>query len=564
MIEPSVGPRGARALGAVAVGLLTLHLALGWMLRAPALGAGHDDAVYLLLGRGLFDLSYRSYWIVGAPTATQYPPVYPALLAISGATAPGGFPHGVALNLLLSTAALGIFTALAWRWSPVAAVSALAIAAVNPALLGMAGRVASEPAFGLFLYLTLWCAVVKPDRWYLGLLAALAAAFSRSIGVAVVAGLFIYWLSQRRWRPAAWMAMVGGLTLGSWFVRAALAPGQLPGQSYLADAQLGLKGPQKRQRALLPAPAPAPAGGDTTKAVQPPSTKRPVENALLRTVGAVLRRVRSNISHYATRDIPSVFFVPTLPGTIIDNVLWLVVLIGLGGAGAVALGRANLIGPIVAGCYFAILFVWPYVLERFLIPVIPMIALVLAEGARHAFGRIARWLGPATAAAIAVVLTATGLAQDRRAFAERAACDRLRPYRSKGCFERVEFGFLQVVADVDRLTPPEAALLTPKAASVYYLIGRRAVGERFAGTLDPDQLDGYLRRQGADYVLVSQIHSDQATIAEILRARCREWQVIASRGDGGSILLRRGEPGVMPSACEPLAKTNFTRPPPDR
>src|SRR5690242_18278500 len=85
-----------------AAGLLAIHAALAWWLRAPAVSTGHDDAIYLLLGRDLLHGSYRNFWLIGAPAHGLYPPLYPAALAVTGASGEHGFPIAVLLGLALS------------------------------------------------------------------------------------------------------------------------------------------------------------------------------------------------------------------------------------------------------------------------------------------------------------------------------------------------------------------------------------------------------------------------------------------------------------------------------
>src|SRR5882672_8450368 len=85
-----------------AVGLLAVHAALAWWLRAPAISTGHDDAIYLLLGRDLLRGSYRNFWLTGAPFHGLYPPLYPALLAVTGGGGEHGFPLAIALNVIVS------------------------------------------------------------------------------------------------------------------------------------------------------------------------------------------------------------------------------------------------------------------------------------------------------------------------------------------------------------------------------------------------------------------------------------------------------------------------------
>ena len=77
--------------------LLTVHAILAWMHRVPGLTTEHDDAWYLVLARALRQFSYAELPIVGTPPHAMYPPGYPALLALFGATGPESVSLAVAV-----------------------------------------------------------------------------------------------------------------------------------------------------------------------------------------------------------------------------------------------------------------------------------------------------------------------------------------------------------------------------------------------------------------------------------------------------------------------------------
>src|SRR5262245_59531221 len=69
----------------VAATMVMLHLVLAWLRRAPSLTTMNDDAYYILLARALRAFEYRELFIVGSPIHAQYPPAYPAVLALISA-----------------------------------------------------------------------------------------------------------------------------------------------------------------------------------------------------------------------------------------------------------------------------------------------------------------------------------------------------------------------------------------------------------------------------------------------------------------------------------------------
>jgi hypothetical protein len=190
--------------------LLLLHAALAWLVRVPALTTGNDDSVYLLLGRALRDFHYVQLHVVGTPAEAQYPPLYPALLGIVSALGGERLDLLLAANIGLSVVGLGLLYAAVRRQAPWVAVLGLALLAINPDLLRLAGGLRSEPLLiALVSAVLLLSGRAAPSRWDLAGAgaAAIGAALARSAGVTVVAALVLTWLATGRIRAAAWLVV---------------------------------------------------------------------------------------------------------------------------------------------------------------------------------------------------------------------------------------------------------------------------------------------------------------------------------------------------------------------
>jgi hypothetical protein len=175
--------RGAVALppwaAAATVGLVTLGVAMA-VVRPYVIGAFHDDAIYVILGRALASgAGYRYLHLPGTPHATHYPPGYPALLAILWRVAPQ-FPDNVLLFERANACLLGVAGAVGYtlvrRCTQLRAPWAAAVAIVGTATvpsLALATVILSE---SLFLAVLLGALVASeavvapaspeaPDRW---------------------------------------------------------------------------------------------------------------------------------------------------------------------------------------------------------------------------------------------------------------------------------------------------------------------------------------------------------------------------------------------------------------
>ncbi len=96
--------------------------------------------------------------------------------------------------------------------------------------------------------------------------------------------------------------------------------------------------------------------------------------------------------------------------------------------------------------------------------------------------------------------------------------------------------------------PADAILLTPKAATLTLLTGRRTVHELYAASLTPDALLPHLDRLGVSHVLLSRVHADQRAIARDLLPACDAFRVLATAGDE-ALLLARQPAGAEARAC---------------
>lgn len=526
------------ALGA-AVLLLGLHAWLAWTMRIPAITTGGDDASLLTLARALREGSYRELWTVDTPIHAMYPPGFPSLLALIGATEVNALSRAIALNIAASVTALALAAVLAGRITPWLGVATLAVLAPNPALVDAAGRAMSEPVFTALLLATLVTLATGPHssrRFAVAGVCAIAAALTRSIGVALIAAVVLDAMLAARWRSAAALSVAAALTVGAWFAWTLRAPAAAPGSSYVADAVYVPPAPPSGSPSGPRAPA-AEGIGSTASAPTPPTFA-----ALL------LDRTSRNVPGYLTRAVPVVLAQPSTPDTPADNVLGLVVLLGLGAAGTAWLLRRQRAMLLTLATYASILAVWPYLVARFLVPVLPLIVLVLLVGAWRLGGRLGgvRWQGPALAAATAVLALVTFTPTMTR-LREVAGCDRsAEATRTIGCVSEPQRDFFAAVAALDSLAAPQQSgadspvILTAKPSTVFVLTGLRSVRQTTAlEQSDPDAFLAWLRAQHVDLVLLSHVHIGQWGLSPMLRARCGAFEVLRTYPTHATVLRVR-------------------------
>jgi hypothetical protein len=517
-------PHGAR-LTVLAVALLLIaHAVLAWLAGPSGIETGGDDARYLLLGQALRHFSYVDYWQLGWPAHSLYPPVYPLLLALWSLVAGSGFDAQIVLSILLSVASLGAAYLLASRYlDPRIALVALAALAFNPALVARAGTVASEMPYALWSVLAL-LALLGPPTTRSAVLAvafALLAALTRTAGATLVAALALALLLQRRYRSVLWTGVAAAPTLGAWLLWTLIAPGKFVGVSYVADA---LTTVQRHQGAGL--------------------------------VATLARRLVANGTGYAVSVINTILPYPNIPGTRIDNWVWLLLAsAGLAGGMVAAWRRWQ---PVVLYLllYAALLLVWPWRMDRFLEPVallcIPLWLYGLWTIARTA--RLFRALP--VALALCGVVVATGAWYSAGMVKTRLDCGRApAPPGPNRCLYPAEQDWMAAVRWVRDSTPTDAVVLTAKSGPFYYYAHRETLSFAAATALPPGRLVEYVFGQGGRYIVLTTVTlTERARLAERVAASCRALAVAAEFSPQAYVLrLRDARDVAGPNACAAVA-----------
>jgi hypothetical protein len=213
----------------IVAGLASLVLILGyWRMVPQVCGTFHDDAIYVITAKALAqDQGYRLIFLPQAPIQTKYPILYPALLAMVWKLWPA-FPANLLLmkwlTLVCGAATVGLFYLYVIRFGyfsrTSAAISAL-ICAASPIFIYFATQTLTEIPFALLVILALWSfdaqmeePVSKRSRqFYVGILLALPF-LCRSLGLTLVlAALFI---QHCHGRPLRWMALGMAIVMGPW------------------------------------------------------------------------------------------------------------------------------------------------------------------------------------------------------------------------------------------------------------------------------------------------------------------------------------------------------------
>lgn len=570
------------AIWAIAAGLLALHAALAWYLRTPGIGTGNDDAVYLLLGRALRQWSYSDLFYVGSPTEAQYPPLYPAFLAMIGGLFGERLSLFVAANIVLSVSGLALVFDVIRRQSAAIALLTLAMMAINPLLLGLAGAVRSEPLCLALTGLSLWLlARPAPSRTaevWAGA-SAIGAALSRSAAVTLIAGMGLYWLLRRRWGAVAILGVASAITVGSWLAWTVVAPRQLPGRSYVSDAAFipVAPAPPDPLDPVVPLPE-APSGVATPPTAEPPSRELPSTGAEELSLpspdsgpriappaaptsfpATLALRFRTNLRDY-TRALLQSVGVSTYQSTRGVNLSWLLLLATLGLVGIWGVGRWWLVAVLALGCHGLLLVLWPYALPRYLAPLLPYLMLAVFWGAREVDALARRRLPRAAPQNLVPIMLAAGMLVGAvpgmvRRVQESAACKVEGQLPGNACQDPAERAFFEATTYIANHTPDTARFLAAKEAVFYYYTGRRVVPiyQVTAGQV-PD-LREYLSRHQAEYVFLSHLKLDEWAMVGPLLAICDELELMGSWG-ATAVLMQLREGTAERPACGALRAYN--------
>ena len=446
----------------LAVGLLTLNQAL--------VGVFYDDGLYAGLATAVASgHGYVHPNLPGMPGAVHYPPLYPVLLTpfFGVLSVKSAAIAGKILNALLNSGAAGL---IAWhatktellggtvpRWVAGAIVSAAAVAIP---VLATQGVLFAEPLFSVLLAV----AVIVADRGTRPRLAGAAGALAlltRSIGIAIIAGIVCFLLLRRAPRrvivAVVLPAVIAALGWGLWVttharqIDPALALGY--GTYFAHVSQAGL----------------------SAVAVNLPDMSRPLEALAfgwipVRWLYGILATASLGVGLYG---------------------LWLV-------------ARRSAIGLSLV-FYFMILAIWPHPPDRFLWAVLPWLALIWAVAVAELWRRWPRVRIPV--AVLAALAVGGYLHYEYRGFSGRWWDAQARA---------ISANFAELLPVVQNL-PDSAVVATDDEALVWLYSRRRSVPlylESYHGRElirpTPSEHRAYLERMGVTHVLLASATSPSA------------------------------------------------------
>ncbi|MBN2288494.1 MAG: hypothetical protein JXQ83_04110 [Candidatus Glassbacteria bacterium] len=466
---------------------LALNLLTCLALFDPKPHTGGDNASYIILAESIFRLGdgYSDNIGPGAPRPhTQYPFGYPLLLAPLVLLFGRNVVVLKLLSIILATGSVAVFSALTRRLLTPAAWAGLTLAAaLNPVIVDYSHWILSEIAFLFFSLLSLYLMLRSEDpgqagkygRWFwLGLLSLAFTAHIRTAGLGFAVAGFAYYALKRSWKRLLVFTVAVAVLLAPWMVRNRMAErGENRGYLY----QLLLKNPYTPEEGSI-----AVAG----------LAGRALRNAGIYAGGELARVVLG--SDAILKKNAAVKALSVLCA--------LLALTGL--AARLAAGPGFL--EVYVLVYLGIVLLWPEAWSdvRFLMPVVPLLLLYLAEAVELA----ARRLGPGKAfpgmpaAAAGLVLALAGLGSQAGRMPENLGMigryldgDRYAGYP-------VNWRHLFQAADWVKQNTPETSVVTVRKPRLFYLhTGRKACGYPF--TTDRDSVFAEIRR--TDYVVIDAV-----------------------------------------------------------
>lgn len=524
---PAVATTASGAPGMVArlqyplLGLaLLIFLLLGWRGRTPIHIGTLDENTYLSLSHSIESGSYRDMYLVGSPPHVKYPPGYPAFLTAVRLVGGDSLDLVRAINLVMLAASIVFMFLIVRRVASLGiALSVAFLLAINHVLLNSGGTVLSESLFvGLasaVIYLTVR-AGPGPDRVvYLAIALALAAFLTRTAGIAVVGAVGVWLLSRRR-RPELVVYVVTSIVVvGGWFTYTSLVADPASGLSYGSDVVRALRTPEKD-----------------------------VHPALLQ-----IYKAGRNLAFYGVRNIPGGLALPTIAGTLVDNIAWLGVNIVLISAGTLVFWkRARAVAAYLL-LYAGLLIAWPWLQSRLLVPFFPLAMAALLVGAYHLSRRLPVPARNAALAILVVLLAYGGLRETLGRDMVVRKCDLDRPYESAGCLDPETRGVARAALYIRDNTPPDAVVLALKAPGVNYLSGRLTELPTILNGIPEGQGLQRIRQLGIQYILMSR---QARSIGEALLPSCAELRVIGSFGDDVALLTTEPPGTASEDACPAL------------
>jgi xanthosine utilization system XapX-like protein len=478
----------------IALVLIVIHIAILWFARPGGIETRSDDAEYLMLSRSLQQFEYKDSFLLDPAKHVKYPPGYPVLLLAWGKLLGTSFDNIILLNIISSAFCLGIlFLILKSIWSPTLALLSLALLSINYQWVSFATQILAEAPYALLSLCALGLLAQKsptPKILALAGFLAITAAFTRSVGVFLIFAVGVHLLLEKRFIPLAIFALFSVLTFGAWLGWTLDNPGGGVGQSYVKEAAR-----------VIDTQSPDSSIG-----------------------GALLEQVFRNSIKTVGASIPGVLGSAPIKGTIIDNLIGGLVTSVCLGVGLISLTSRWRAAGIYLLCYGGLLQLYPWVIPRFWVPMLPFLVPTVLLGAQ-AVGRYVRpGSGKGAMIAIFLVLAASNATRTAGMLYMRSNCDRGGKYPDPTCLigdgKENKKGFFQALRYIEEHLPGDAIILSSKPATLYHYTGRSSVSYHNLITPKTLSFPNYLQKLGVHYVLVSDLLYKDEKIATPLGKTC--------------------------------------------
>lgn len=507
----------------IAVGLALLHVVLALLTFMPQPFTGGDNAAYVALGRSLLERGdYVSLYDPALPPHTQYPPAFPALLAIALALGFDTFTQLKFLVIALSAGAVAFtFLWIGRRHRPALAFGVALVLALSPGVLELTHWVLSDVPFWCFTMIALWgLERVRPElrgRFLIGTGAVVVAYFTRSAGLPLLLATLAWLVWRRRWKQLALLAGVSLPLAFLWWLRAQGAGGiDYVSQFWFVnpyDPSLGRIGPLD-----------------------------------------LVDRVAENASKYVRIHMPILLTGRTGGFALLLGVLTIV----LAMYGWVRRLRRAGVAELFLPLYLGLIMIWPAVWsgERFLLPVLPLLLAFAGEGLVRLAHVAKAGAGLTAGAAAAAVLLLAMLPGQADAIRAGSQCTtEFRAGDRYACLPLAWRDWFAVAEWAQTALPADAVVLSRKPRLFYVVGGRR--GRNYPMSPEPAELVRAADEAGARYIVLD--HLDGLSQLYLLPAVVNRIQAFcllySSPMDGTVVLGVRREAATLPDV--PPADANI-------
>jgi hypothetical protein len=513
--QPPVGSRIARFSGrhghALAAFLAAGHLVLALLTFLPQPHTGGDNAAYITLGRSLLDgQGYVSLYDPATPPHTQYPPVFPAVLAVAMSAGLEGFFGLKVVIALLSAGAVGFsYLWIRRRRRPALALGVASILALSPGVLEQAHWILSDVPFWCFTMVGLWGAErMKPElrgRFIVAVVAIVVAYFTRSAGLPLLVAGFGWLALRRRWKQLALLAATAVPLAFLWWLRSR-ANG---GVDYVSQFWF----------------------------------VNPYDPSLGR-IGAtdLFDRIVENAGKYVRIHLP----ILMTGGAGVVAVLIALGTTGLGIYGWARRLRRPTLAELFIPLYIGLLLIWPAVWsgERFLLPALPLILYYAGDG----LARIMRRLQPdrafaAAAAALCVLAVAMAPAGVTAVMVSGECMLEFRTGNRYPCMHPAWREFFDTAEWAERSLPEGEAVLSRKPR-LFYVISGGHPGRVYPFSDEPAELFRAAQEAGARYVVLDRLDRlSEVWLEPAIAGRLHAFCVMHTAPSFGTSVL-----GILPGA----------------